>query len=475
MSDSGLPGYELVGRIGSGGVGEVVLARRLATGEAVAIKALRTAGDRAASWNAARRELEALRRLRGHPNVVRLEDVVVRAGVPYLVMEYASGGSVVDLLDQRGGRLPVGEAVLIATQTAAALSFAHGLPIHHLDVKPQNLLIDRFGQVKVCDFGIAAIVGSHEFRTGVDAATQRYASPEQLDGRTTVGAAADVYMLGATMVALLTGTPGDARRLVDWQVPVELDDDLRQRLHALIAACTAARADSRPTAQTTGDELTAIQRALGALRRVELPAASVGLTPLGAGAPRRAPVSAPDTSSSERPGRRRRRWPWIAIGVGALAATAGIVTTMVVGPCDGRDEREDTSASAEQTDHGDAPLGAATLEQRTARDAAVAEPLVGSWVPVLATYSDVDVDGEPAAERVLAAAQSGSRQWGSLLVSTSTFRVLDPVAVVEVVPRGFTSGEQARAWCATEVGVTACAAMFLTMDAAAAQHLERSG
>jgi serine/threonine-protein kinase PknK len=126
-------------------------------------------------------------------------------GEPFIVMDLMSGGSLAARL-RRDGVLPWAEVVELAVTTAGALETAHRAGVLHLDVKPANLLVSRFGETKLSDFGIARMPGVTETISGQVRASAAYTAPERLlDGIATV--AADLYGLGATMFALLTGRP----------------------------------------------------------------------------------------------------------------------------------------------------------------------------------------------------------------------------------------------------------------------------
>ena len=140
---------------------------------------MRNVSEGSSAWHRARRELEALLRLKGHPYVISVEEILEGPNGPCLVMEFAPGGSLMDRLCD--GPLPTPEVVLIGQQVSEALSAAHALGIIHRDIKPPNLLIGSFGQVKVCDFGIASLARDDELRTKTSALTRAYASPEELD------------------------------------------------------------------------------------------------------------------------------------------------------------------------------------------------------------------------------------------------------------------------------------------------------
>jgi hypothetical protein len=248
-------GYADIERIGRGGLGDVYRATRVSTGGVVAIKVLRDVSDRSVAWHRTRRELTALVSLAGHANVVQLIELLDLHSGPALVMEYAPGGSVADLLLRRDRPLSVGETAMIGRHTAGALAAAHAKGIVHRDVKPQNLLIDAFGQVKLCDFGIAAMARSEEFQDRTSAISMRYASPEDLNDENDVGTASDVYSLGATMLHLARGAPPTLKeRLAPWDPPAAATGELAA-LDAIIAACLHPIPAERPTATRVLDDL----------------------------------------------------------------------------------------------------------------------------------------------------------------------------------------------------------------------------
>lgn len=206
--------YEVIGSLGSGGMGVVYLARDLRLDRRVAIKVLadgRVTDE--ASRTRFRREAQALSRL-NHPNIATIYDFDQHEGRDFLVMEYIEGQSLRDVgLDP----LPPAELVRLGTQLATALVAAHGAGVVHLDLKPGNLMRTPDGRLKVLDFGIArlhsmeAAEGTTHTGPGAEtgtiansAGTPPYMAPEQvaagpLDGRT------DIYGAGATLYELGTG------------------------------------------------------------------------------------------------------------------------------------------------------------------------------------------------------------------------------------------------------------------------------
>ena len=250
-----IDGYADVERIGRGGLGDVYRAVRASTGATVAVKVLRDVSDESVAWHRTRRELTALVSLAGHANVIQLFEVLDLPEGPALVMEYAPGGSVAELMLRRDRPLSVGEVVLVGRHTASALVAAHTQGIVHRDVKPQNLLIDAYGQVKLCDFGIAAMARSEEFQVRTSAVSMRYASPEDLDDEVDVGPASDVYSLGATMLHMARGAPPTLKeRLAPWVPPAAADGETAA-LDAVIAACLHPSPEQRPRAARVVDDL----------------------------------------------------------------------------------------------------------------------------------------------------------------------------------------------------------------------------
>ncbi|MFJ9365289.1 protein kinase [Nocardia sp. NPDC101769] len=203
-------GYRIVRRLGAGGMGTVYLAEHPNLPRLVALKLLNRALTDDEDVRARfLREADTAARL-DHRNIVAVYDRGDEGGQLWIAMQYVDGSDVAGLL--RDGPLPVGRAVWIVTETAAALDYAHGHGVLHRDVKPANILLTDASRgeperVLLADFGIAkALDETGGFtRSGMLLASLQYAAPEQFDIGVAVDHRVDVYALGATLYRMLTG------------------------------------------------------------------------------------------------------------------------------------------------------------------------------------------------------------------------------------------------------------------------------
>jgi serine/threonine protein kinase len=212
--------YELGRLLGRGTFAKVYLARPVAGGEPVAVKVLDKAEVMGTAGMAPRvlREVTAMRRLR-HPNVLRLHEVLATRAKIYLVMELATGG---DLLSRLAAlprrRLPEHAARRVFVQLVAALAYCHARGVAHRDVKPQNVLLDADGSLKVSDFGLSALPDSlrDDGRLHTACGTPAYAAPEVLRRKAYDGAKADAWSCGVILFVLLAGQlPFDDSNIAD--------------------------------------------------------------------------------------------------------------------------------------------------------------------------------------------------------------------------------------------------------------------
>lgn len=261
--------YELVSRLGTGGMAEVYLARDTLLGREVAIKVFRATVTDEQFDARQRAEISLLARL-NHPGLVTVFDAgsgVFPGGLhrAYLVLELAGGPSLGDRLAQ--GTLPPAQTAIVGAQVAESLAYIHEAGVVHRDVKPANILlpgVERTGATepwtKLTDFGIARLVeDAHLTSTGLLLGTPGYLSPEQAMGASP-GAPTDVYALGLVVLECRTGArafPGNA--LESATARLHRDPDIPASLGtawtALLRAMTARDAPDRPTAIEAGGAL----------------------------------------------------------------------------------------------------------------------------------------------------------------------------------------------------------------------------
>jgi tRNA A-37 threonylcarbamoyl transferase component Bud32 len=248
MADWGVPGYAELKGLGSGGFGDVVLARHEETGTLVAIKYLRP--DLLADPLFAgmfRDEAQVLGAM-DDPNVVRLYEYVESPQGAAIVMELIDGVSLRDILVSQGATTP--EAALVVLQgSLLGLAIAHRRGVVHRDYKPENILIAADGVSKLTDFGLAARAGDRP----VPAGTLLYVAPEQMMGGPAT-TASDVYSATATFYECLTGVPpfgGEAADIMraHRSDPVPLDP-VPAPLRSLVAAGMAKDPGQRPADAT---------------------------------------------------------------------------------------------------------------------------------------------------------------------------------------------------------------------------------
>lgn len=267
-----VPGYEILGVLGEGGMGVVFQARHLVLNRFVALKMIRHAVyAREAERRRFRAEAEAVARLQ-HANIVQIFDVGEHDGLPFMALEFCPGGS----LDKKlaGRPLPADEAAQLEEILARAVHAAHQKGLVHRDLKPANVLLAEDGTPKIGDFGLAKYLdGPGQTSMGVMVGTRNYMSPEQAagDGKQ-VGPAADIWALGAILYEFLTGrppfnaaTPLDiALKLLDQEPapPSELNPSVPAALEAICLRCLQKEPAKRyPSALARAEDLRRVREA----------------------------------------------------------------------------------------------------------------------------------------------------------------------------------------------------------------------
>ncbi len=274
--------FEVIERLGGGGMGDVFLARDAELGRKVAIKVLKA---RYANQSETRRRF--LREARmvsnlNHPNIATLYEIGEVDGVPYLVMEYVRGQTIAQYLRERG-RFPCAEVCRIGAQAAEGLAAAHAGGVVHRDIKPSNLQLDTAGNVRIIDFGLAKLDAGLEYaplsasdehlyavsditETGVLVGTVTYMSPEQAANDTHALLASDVFSLGIVLYEMTTGRlPFDGKSYYEvlnailHTTPTPIRDWRPDAPMALVNAINAALA-KRPTERPTAAELAQMLR-----------------------------------------------------------------------------------------------------------------------------------------------------------------------------------------------------------------------
>jgi serine/threonine protein kinase len=267
--------YEVIERIGAGGMGQIFKATQTSLDRVVALKLLpkSMAKDRALVERLYREAKAAAKIV--HPNVVQIYSVGEEHGVPYFAMEYVEGEDLEQKLS-RGDKFTLEETIDMVAAVAMALSAAAELTIVHRDIKPANIMINKTGVVKVTDFGLAKPAQSNAMnitQAGYIVGTPTYMSPEQAEGAE-VDTRSDIYSLGIVFYELLTGLPPFVAESpaaliykhvhenprppseVNTNVPPELD-------HIVLKCLSKSPADRYGTAGEFLEDLLAVRKSLG--------------------------------------------------------------------------------------------------------------------------------------------------------------------------------------------------------------------
>ena len=253
--------YEVLKRVGSGGMADVYMAKDHKLNRNVAVKVLKSEYVEDEKFlRKFETEAQAVARL-SHPNIVNIYDVGIEDGINYIVMELAEGITLKEYIRKKGYLTPK-ETVEISTQIASAISHAHKNHIIHRDIKPQNILVSDTGIIKVTDFGIAKATSSNTVTSTATAmGSVHYISPEQAKGRF-CDEKSDIYSLGITMYEMVTGhVPFDHENGVTIALmhlqneitpPSQIRDGIPDSLEKIILKCTMKKPEER---YQTADEL----------------------------------------------------------------------------------------------------------------------------------------------------------------------------------------------------------------------------
>lgn len=219
VTGSRLQNYEIVRKVGAGGMGEVYQARDVHLDRLVAIKALNPRLTQETDLRLRFQNEAKIQARLYHPNIVGLFEYIEQDDGSYIVMEFATGSTLKDILAS-SVPLPESRAVNILGQILSALAYAHSQEVLHRDIKPSNIMVGDSDRVKVMDFGIARIMGSgHLTGTGLKVGTLFYMSPEQITTPRDVDLRSDIYSAGIVMYEMLCG-----------RLPFALDDTSEYRI-----------------------------------------------------------------------------------------------------------------------------------------------------------------------------------------------------------------------------------------------------
>ena len=269
--------YQVIEEIGHGGMGKVYKVVDTKIKEKVALKLIRPeiASDRQTVERFSN-ELRLARNIR-HKNVCGMYDIGEAEGARYFTMEYISGEDLKSFL-HRVGRLPIGKAVSISQQVCEGLAEVHRLGVVHRDLKPGNVMIDKDGNARIMDFGIArSLTGKGITGAGVMIGTPEYMSPEQVEGEE-VDQRSDIYSLGIILYEMVTGrvpfdgdTPLSVAHKQKYELPPdprEINPQVPENLSRLILKCLEKDKEKRfQTAADVHTELSGIEQGIPASER----------------------------------------------------------------------------------------------------------------------------------------------------------------------------------------------------------------
>jgi serine/threonine-protein kinase len=358
-------GYELIEKVGQGGMGSVFKARQPVMDRIVAVKILpREIALKPQFAERFMREARASARL-NHPNIINGIDVGQENGQYYFAMEFVQGATLKEMLKQ--GRFSEDDAIKYIRPIAHALAHAHANGILHRDIKPENVLIDENDTPKLCDLGLARMESESEdekglTRSGQAVGTPHYIAPEQARGDLNIDARADLYSLGASLYQMLTGVTmfqgATAISIMSQHInekaphPGDLGVVLSKGMLAALSKLLAKdRSDRYASAQKLVEDLDRLKEGL-APQHADLPKSKPPFLPQSVNSKKSAPAirvssprasvrkAAPESAGSASPGQEKPRAPrkfskiadqqnMLLIGA-ALAAAVVLVAVLVL-------------------------------------------------------------------------------------------------------------------------------------------------
>lgn len=346
--------YRIVRRLGQGGMARVFLAQDESLHRPVAVKVLADRHSHDPHFiERFQREARSAARL-NHPNIVQVYDHAQVDGVSYIVQEYVEGETLKELI-RREAPLDARRAITIALQILAALRVAHQQGVIHRDVKPQNILVQPDGKVKVADFGIANAGESDMTEAGSIVGTAQYLAPEQARGLP-VGPPADLYAVGIVLYEMLSGRvpfEGDAAVTVAMRHVQEAPEPLGDRnplvqpeLEAVVMRALAKDPSQRyQSADEMGIDLDRVRQGLPISDETAVIGAATIAMARQPTATMVAPPLPPREAPAKRNGNPNRRRLWVLLAVLLVIAAGAVAGWAFIGGSGGGEDPLPTTTS----------------------------------------------------------------------------------------------------------------------------------